>query len=254
MNVLEMTRGADERMIIFPRGKKKIAIAIAGAAIVLVPVLLVASSANSPDPISLLDQPKTGSDLKDLSGRRPVTGNSIRGTITINNQIPLPRGVVVAYTESMTRAVASSPIHRNGTYKLDNVPSFHLVLIVKPKLTDDANPEIAKYSNQSFSNPQNDGKRLRFGDKAQGERAKLGPPRFLNEKRPSEDALRRVKASVVTSDMEALPEVRWMIEHAFYKYNGSNPDVKNFVAPEGEGEKIFMMNLDVTDSRDQSSK
>ena len=238
MKILEMTTKADELMTVFPKGKKKIV--ISGVAALCILAILFALIGNSPERPSA-DQPRSGSDLKDLAAARPITGTSIRGTVTINNQIPLPRGFVVAYLESMNRMIASSPIQQDGTYKLDNVPPISLVLVVKPKLTDD--PKIEEASNVMPGLPDARNIGGKRGNSARRDPNKAEPPLFQGGKQPTKAALSKIKADVVTPDMAALPEVRWLIDYAFYKFDGSNPNAHKFIVPEGEGEKIFFMPL-----------
>ena len=247
MKVLEIETKADELMTVFPRGKKKLA--ISGITIIFVLAIVFALLGNSSDSLPV-DQPRAGSDLSDLSAVRPTTGISISGAVTINQQIPLPCGFVVAYGSSMRHAIAACPIQRDGTYKLRDVPPGPLILVVKPKLTDDLNAKIAETSDAMPGLPRirktggNQPVKLDPRDQLKTDSLKAaGPPSFPNGKQPSKATVSRFKASVVTPEMESIPEIRWMIDYAFYKFNGSDPHAHKFVVPEGEGEKIFFMPL-----------
>ena len=240
MIVLDITKKADGLMTLLPQGKKKFA--ILGFAFVLLVAIVIAIAGNSPSDGPPVEAP-TGSDLKDLAIARPPTGVTLRGTFTINNLIPLPCGFVVAYPESMTGAIASSPIQRDGSYKLDDVPPMPLVLVVKPKLTDEPNYEIPKHSRAMPGPPKVAVKQRGVAGQYQGRTRLQGEAklRSLTSKQPSREALSRIKADVVTPEMDYFPEVQWLIEYAFFKYDGTNHEVQKILVPEGK--KFFKMNL-----------
>ncbi len=137
---------------------------------------------------------QTGSDLKDSLVPRPPTGNSIRGNILINKKLPLPRGFVVAYNRSMTRAVASSPVRVDGSYEIENVPASALVLTIKSELTDEPNTGLIKRNFKTINN---------------GSINRIIPPipEALTKEPPSEKALMNFKPNPLMP--EARPEAHY---------------------------------------------
>ena len=240
MKVLELSKQADD-MTVFPPGKKKIATIAAGLVLLLVGAVLSFGFSSTSEP----QGKKIHGDLQNLAVTKPTTGNTIRGAITINQQIPLPRGFVVAYSESMSHAVTACPLRADGNFRLENLPSSPLVLVLKSALNDVPSAKLVERSNQMPGIPDVSD----VGGKShEGKSSSPVKPaeliRIMTAKRPTKEALSRIKCDgAMTPDLAALPEVQWLIEFAFLKYGGEKHGQRKFLVPEGEGERVYMMNL-----------
>ena len=207
----------------------------------------------SDNPEPLAGGKPQGNDRDDLSGPRFKTGFDVVGTVTINKQFPLGIGYVIAYDERRSHAIASCALDKMGNYKLRDVTPGKLFLLVKREITDETNPVyqetlddlgIQVKHKEEFVQPKTGGPMMRKVGK--GETIGGAPPGMSNALRnaPSKENMERIRFEVSTPEFENMPEVKWMIQTAFMKFNHFS-NKNRLVVPPGEGERKFLIDLTV---------
>ena len=194
--------------------------------------VIYVTSSDSPKQPNAIAQ---GSDKIDLQAPKPQTGCSVVGRVTINKQFPLGFGYVIAYDFSGTRALSSSPLDKNGRYKLENVTPAKLLLLVKREITDDPNPvfegmvsQLGESNHHATNSPELKAKKSTMAD--------------MLKKKPPKTVLDAIRSDVSSPGLEALPEVRWMTQFAFLKFSHFSENHLLLVNA-GPGERVYDMDL-----------
>ena len=222
-----------------PRGK----IIILGLVVVLLLILLIRFDSSQGS-----ETTRTwGSEVADLARGKPKSGYNVSGKVSINGNIPMAKGFVVAYLPSMRRAIAFSPLDKAGNYKMTDVPPGPFVLVIRKDLSDEPNAlksaaldslgvpngfgdEVRRRSKTGFEVKMN-----RLGKRQAANSLVKEAPAFLAMKTPTKASLDAVHFAELTPDWEAMPEVRWLIDAAFSKYDNMLK-TSRFMPPGGEVE------------------